>query len=136
MISHYFSLNVENFVPNFVAKFIIIFTNRFVNNEFDWLLFVQGPIRGFFYKLASEFQYELLNFAIATFREKLFLSFQELGLSNDGNESAVHGQTISPGQSPIHVQATNLGQLDALVLDEQRAPSYPALVTYQRSVFM
>ncbi|CAB4032021.1 Hypothetical predicted protein [Paramuricea clavata] len=58
---------------------------------------------------------------------------EELGLSNDGNESAVHGQTMSPGQSPIHVQATNLGQLDAVVLDEQRAPSYPALVTYQRS---
>ena len=67
---------------------------------------------------------------------ELFLPFfQELGLSSDGNESAVHGQTlqtVSPGQSPIHVQATNLGQMETVVLDDQRAPSYPAVVAYQR----
>jgi hypothetical protein len=45
-----------------VQKFIIIFTNRFVNNAFDWLIFVQGPIKGFVYKPACEFQHELLNF--------------------------------------------------------------------------
>lgn len=65
-----------------------------------------------------------------------FSSLQELGLSNDGNESAVHGQTVSPGQSPIHLQTTNLGQIDTVVLDEQRASGYPAVVAYQRSVFI
>jgi hypothetical protein len=44
-----------------VQKFIIIFTNWFVNNAFDWLTFVQRPIRGFVYIPACEFQYELLN---------------------------------------------------------------------------
>ncbi|XP_028399224.1 RNA-binding motif, single-stranded-interacting protein 2-like [Dendronephthya gigantea] len=61
---------------------------------------------------------------------------EELALSSDGNESAVHGQTVqavSPGQSPIHVQATNLAQLDAVVMDESRAASYPTVVAYQRS---
>ena len=80
---------------------------------------------------------ELLLFLLFIFL--LFLPFQELGLSTDGNESAVHGQTVqtvSPGQSPMHVQATNLGQLDTVVLDEQRAASYPTVVTYQRSVSM
>ena len=45
-----------------VQKFILNFTSRFVNNALDWLIFVQGPIRGFVYKLACEFQYERLNF--------------------------------------------------------------------------
>lgn len=68
---------------------------------------------------------------------KTLLRFQELGLSSDGNESAVHGQTVqavSPGQSPIHVQAANLAQLDAVVIDEQRVSNYPTVVAYQRSV--
>ena len=68
--------------------------------------------------------------------DQLFSFLQELGLSNDGNESAVHGQTVSPGQSPIHLQTTNLGQIDTVVLDEQRASGYPAVVAYQRSVFI
>jgi hypothetical protein len=47
------------------------------NKVSDWLIFVQGPIRGFVYKPACEFQYELLNFTMkfrtkfATFTEKL-----------------------------------------------------------------
>ena len=69
-------------------------------------------------------------------RYQSFPFLQELGLSNDGNESAVHGQSVSPGQSPIHLQTTNLGQIDAVVLDEQRASGYPAVVAYQRSVFI
>jgi hypothetical protein len=53
------------------------FTSRFVNKSSDWLIFVQGPIRGFVYKLVCEFQYERLNFTTkfgmkyAIFREKL-----------------------------------------------------------------
>jgi hypothetical protein len=39
------------------------FTNQFVNNAFDWLLLLQGPIRDFAYKWVCEFQYELPNFA-------------------------------------------------------------------------
>ena len=60
-----------------VQKFIIIFTNWFVNNAYDWLLFVLGPIRGFVCKPALKFQYELSNFAtkfrtkFSTFRKKL-----------------------------------------------------------------
>ena len=46
-----------------VQKFIMRFTNQFVNYAFDWLLLLQGPIRDFVYKLACEFQYELPNFA-------------------------------------------------------------------------
>jgi hypothetical protein len=48
-----------------------------VNNAFDWLLLVQGPVREFVYDPAREFQYELLNFTtklrteFATFREEL-----------------------------------------------------------------
>jgi hypothetical protein len=38
------------------------FTSQFVYKATDWLIFVQGPIRGFVYKLACEFQYERLNF--------------------------------------------------------------------------
>jgi hypothetical protein len=49
----------------------------FVINAFEWLLLLQGPIRGFVYNPACEFQYELLNFTtklgtkIAALREKL-----------------------------------------------------------------
>jgi hypothetical protein len=39
------------------------FTNQFANYAFDWLLLLQGPIRESVYKLVSEFQYELPNFA-------------------------------------------------------------------------
>ena len=46
-----------------VQKFIMRFTYQFVNNAFDWLLLLQGPIRDFVYKLTCEFQYELPNFA-------------------------------------------------------------------------
>jgi hypothetical protein len=61
-----------------VQKFFILkITSRFVNKAFDWLIFVQGPIKGFVYKPDCEFQYELLNFTTqfgmkyAIFREKL-----------------------------------------------------------------
>jgi hypothetical protein len=40
------------------------FKNRFVNEVFDWLLAIHGPIRGYAYRPACEFQYwtfELLN---------------------------------------------------------------------------
>ena len=37
--------------------------NRFLDKEFDWIISIYGPIRGFVCKLASEFQYELENFA-------------------------------------------------------------------------
>ena len=53
------------------------FTSWFVNKPSDWLIFVQGPIRGFVYKLACEFQYERMNFTTkfgmkyTIFREKL-----------------------------------------------------------------
>ena len=62
-----FSLN-RRMTPNSlstceVQKFIMRFTNQFVNYAFDWLLLLQWPIRDFVYKLACEFQYELPNFA-------------------------------------------------------------------------
>ena len=53
------------------------FTSRFVNKASDWSLNKNKPIRGFVYKPACEFQYELLNFTtkygtkFATFTEKL-----------------------------------------------------------------
>ena len=43
----------------------------------NWLIFVQGPVRGFVYTPAGEIQYELLNFTTkfgtkyAIFRKKL-----------------------------------------------------------------
>ena len=61
-----------------VQKFILKFTSQLVNKASDWLIFVQGSIRGFVYKPACEFQYELLNFTMKlqmkfeTFREKLY----------------------------------------------------------------
>ena len=62
VISHNFSVNVANFVLNFVVKSILKFTSRFVNKASDWSLNKNKPIRGFVYKLACEFQYKLLNF--------------------------------------------------------------------------
>ena len=35
----------------------------FLNKAFDWIISIHGPNRGFVYKLAFKFQYELLNFA-------------------------------------------------------------------------
>ena len=55
-------------------------------------------------------------------------------MSPDGSESAVRGQpvqTVSP-QPTMHMQAANIGQLDAVVIDEQRAQTYPTVVAYQR----
>ena len=54
------------------------FTSPYVNKASNWLIFVKGPIRGFVYIRACEFQYELLNFTtkfgtkFATFAEKLY----------------------------------------------------------------
>ena len=54
------------------------FTSPYVNKASSWLIFVKGPIRGFVYIRACEFQYELLNFTtkfgtkFATFAEKLY----------------------------------------------------------------
>jgi hypothetical protein len=45
-----------------VQKFIMKFTSPYVNKASNWLIFVKGPIRGFVYIRACEFQYELLNF--------------------------------------------------------------------------
>jgi hypothetical protein len=59
-----------------VQKFIMRFTNQFVNYAFDWLLLIQGPIRDFFYKLACEFQYELAN--ICGSSEHLWSKFREI----------------------------------------------------------
>ena len=40
------------------------FTSRqYVNKASNWLIFVEGPIRGFVYIRACEFHYELLNLA-------------------------------------------------------------------------
>jgi hypothetical protein len=54
------------------------FIHKLVNNAFvEWLFLVQGPIKGFVYNPACEFQYEPLNFTtklgtkFATLREKL-----------------------------------------------------------------
>jgi hypothetical protein len=53
-------------------------TSPYVNKASNWLIFVKGPIRGFVYIWACEFQYELLNFTtkfgtkFATFAEKLY----------------------------------------------------------------
>jgi hypothetical protein len=57
-----FRCEVRKFVAKF-KRFIMRFTNQFVNDAFDWLLLLQGPIRDFVYKLACEFKYELPNFA-------------------------------------------------------------------------
>ena len=43
-------------------------------------------------------------------------------------------QAVSP-QNSMHLQAAPLGQLDAVVIDEQRCQSYPAVVAYQRYIF-
>jgi hypothetical protein len=59
-----------------VQKFIMRFTNQFVNYAFDWLLLIQGPIRDFVYKLACEFQYELAN--ICGSSEHLWSKFREI----------------------------------------------------------
>ena len=54
------------------------FTSPYVNKASNWLIFVKGPIRGFVYIQACEFQYKLLNFTtkfgtkFATFAEKLY----------------------------------------------------------------
>ena len=54
------------------------FTSPYVNKASNWLIFVKGPISGFVYIRACEFQYELLNFTtkfgtkFATFAEKLY----------------------------------------------------------------
>ena len=54
------------------------FTSPYVNKASNWLIFAKGPIRGFVYIRACEFQYELLNFTtkfgtkFATFAEKLY----------------------------------------------------------------
>ena len=54
------------------------FTSPYVNKASNWLIFVKGPIKGFVYIRACEFQYELLNFTtkfgtkFATFAEKLY----------------------------------------------------------------
>jgi hypothetical protein len=45
-----------------VVLYPVVFTNQLVNNAFDLLLLIHGPIRGFVYKPACEFQHELLNF--------------------------------------------------------------------------
>ena len=61
-----------------VQKFIMKFTSPYVNKASNWLIFVKGPIKGFVYIRACEFQYELLNFTtkfgtkFATFAEKLY----------------------------------------------------------------
>ena len=66
-----------------VQKFIMRFTYQFVNNAFDWLLLLQGPIRDFVYKLICEFQYELPNFAtnlriLQRSSEHLWQKFREI----------------------------------------------------------
>jgi hypothetical protein len=43
------------------------FTSPYVNKASNWLIFVKGPIRGFVYIRACEFQYELLNFTTKFF---------------------------------------------------------------------
>ena len=66
-----------------VQKFIMRFTNQFVNHAFDWLLLLHRPIRDFVYKLACEFQYELPNFAtnlrtLQRSSEHLWSKFREI----------------------------------------------------------
>ena len=68
-ISQNFCKNIPNFVPKFakfVTKFKVHIKNLqtgFLNKAFDWTNSIHGPIKGFVYKPACEFQYELLNFA-------------------------------------------------------------------------
>ena len=64
---------------NFLRKMHVPNGHRtYVNKASNWLIFVKGPIRGFVYIRACEFQYELLNFTtkfgtkFATFTEKLY----------------------------------------------------------------
>ena len=67
-ISQSFCQNISNFVPKFASslrssKFILKITNRFFKQSI-WLdYFNSWANRGFVYKLAFKFQYELLNFA-------------------------------------------------------------------------
>ena len=67
-ISQSFCQNTSNFVPKFASslrssKFILKITNRFFKQSI-WLdYFNSWANRGFVYKLAFKFQYELLNFA-------------------------------------------------------------------------
>ena len=53
---------VRKFVAKF-KRFMMRSTNQIVNDAFDLLLLLQGPIRDFVYNLACEIQYELPNFA-------------------------------------------------------------------------
>ena len=67
-ISQSFCQNIPNFVPKFASslrssKFILKITSRFLKQSI-WLdYFNSWANRGFVYKLAFKFEYELLNFA-------------------------------------------------------------------------